>query len=147
MYQRILVALDGSDPSTRAFDEALRLAGDQHAKLRIIHVIDVGGLYAAGMEGVDVTPVERAWVDAGKQVLEHSLEQARKAGVDGETSLLETDGERISDVIISAATSWGADLIVMGTHGRHGLGHLLLGSVAEGVVRAARTPVLLVRGT
>jgi nucleotide-binding universal stress UspA family protein len=47
--------------------------------------------------------------------------------------------------ILAESARWGADLIVMGTHGRHGLAHLILGSVAEGVLRRATVPVLLVR--
>jgi nucleotide-binding universal stress UspA family protein len=49
--------------------------------------------------------------------------------------------------ILAEASRWGANLIVMGTHGRHGLAHLILGSVAEGVVQRAALPVLLLRAT
>jgi nucleotide-binding universal stress UspA family protein len=63
-----------------------------------------------------------------------------------ETELLETAGQRVADRIVEAAKRWEADLIVMGTHGRHGIQHLVLGSVAEAVIRSAPVPVLLVRG-
>jgi nucleotide-binding universal stress UspA family protein len=53
---------------------------------------------------------------------------------------------QIADVILNEARKWRADLLVMGTHGRRGFSHLLLGSTAEGVVRASAKPVLLVRG-
>lgn len=59
--------------------------------------------------------------------------------------MLEANGERIARVIDNEALAWGADLIVIGTHGRTGFNHLLFGSVAEGVVRGASVPVLLVR--
>lgn len=61
-----------------------------------------------------------------------------------ETALLETGGERIASVIYREAQRWQADLIVIGTHGRSGFSRLFLGSVAEGVVRMAMVPVLLV---
>ena len=51
----------------------------------------------------------------------------------------------MEEVIVEEARSWGADLIVMGTHGRRGFEHLVLGSISEGVVRRATVPVLLLR--
>jgi nucleotide-binding universal stress UspA family protein len=59
---------------------------------------------------------------------------------------IETLKQSASEAIASDAETWGADLIVIGTHGRRGLRRLFLGSVAEGVARAAATPVLLIRG-
>ena len=74
--------------------------------------------------------------------------RAKKAGVGAESRLVEVEkyGERVVDAIVDEAKRWRADLIVIGTHGRRGVSHLLLGSVAEGVVRLAPAPVLLVRG-
>ena len=54
--------------------------------------------------------------------------------------------ERLANVVVAEAARWPADLIVVGTHGRRGLSHVFLGSVAEGIVRSAPVPVLLVRG-
>jgi nucleotide-binding universal stress UspA family protein len=62
-----------------------------------------------------------------------------------ETALLDVPGERVASVIDGEALNWTADLIVISTHGRSGLSRLLLGSVAEDVVRGASVPVLLVR--
>jgi nucleotide-binding universal stress UspA family protein len=58
--------------------------------------------------------------------------------------LLEADGERIASVIVEEARHWPADLIVIGTHGRSGFSRILFGSVAEGIVRTAHIPVLLI---
>jgi nucleotide-binding universal stress UspA family protein len=60
--------------------------------------------------------------------------------------LLESDAKRLSSLIVEEAQRWGADLIVVGTHGRRGLEGIWLGSVAEGVARTAPVSVLLVRG-
>lgn len=68
-----------------------------------------------------------------------------RTGITAETALLDVPGERVADVIDNEALSWEADLIVIGTHGRAGLSRLLLGSVAQDVVRGASVPVLLVR--
>ena len=69
-----------------------------------------------------------------------------ESGIEVETKLVEDYNGRIGAVISKEAEQWLADLLVVGTHGRKGLGHLLLGSVAEGVMRTASMPVLLVRG-
>lgn len=147
MYQRILVAVDGSPASKRALAEAIRLASDQHALLRIVHVIDDPYAYYAG-DGVSpdtIATVESAWRQAGQTILDSAANLARQNGVQPETALLERE-DRPSTVIVDDAKQWNADLLVLGTHGRHGLEELLLGSVAEGVVRTSSVPVLLLRG-
>ena len=68
-----------------------------------------------------------------------------KYGVESHSRVLSSTGEKIADVLLREAQEAGCDLIVMGTHGFTGLMHLLMGSVAEGVVRHANIPVLLVR--
>lgn len=147
MYQRILVAVDGSTTSDRALQEAARLAQDQRAALHIVHVIDIVPL-TWDMEFVDVEEIRRSLRQAGREILERAQAAARTAGVQAETRLVEigAPGQRIATRIAEEANSWPADLLVIGTHGRRGLDHLLLGSVAEGVVRIAPLPVLLIRG-
>ncbi len=147
MYQHILVAVDGSEPSKRAYAEALSLAADQHAALRVAHVIDLGvGLAPwAEMAFVNWESAETALRKAGAAIIEDAMAEAGRAGVEARSVTLETDVDDPAGEILAESTQWGADLIVMGTHGRHGLAHLILGSVAEGVVRRAGVPVLLVR--
>jgi nucleotide-binding universal stress UspA family protein len=74
---------------------------------------------------------------------------ARNAGIEVDTKfvVLEALAQRICDAIIEEAKHWPADLIIIGTHGRHGFNRLLLGSVAEGVIRLATKPVLVFRGS
>ncbi|OGU33667.1 MAG: hypothetical protein A2199_09120, partial [Hydrogenophilales bacterium RIFOXYA1_FULL_63_33] len=85
---------------------------------------------------------------SGRALLGKAAATAAEAGVEADTRLIELDrlGDRIPDVLAREADVWPADLIVVGTHGRRGLSHLFLGSVAEGIVRVASKPVLLVRG-
>lgn len=147
MYQHILAAVDGSDTADLALREAVKLAKEQQAKLRLVHVADEVVLEQyREFESLEelYEPVRRA----GLKVLERTRALAREGGVEAETRLLEieTFGHRISDMIAEEAKAWPADLIVIGTHGRRGVRHLLLGSVAEGVVRCATVPVLLIRG-
>lgn len=143
MYKRIMVPVDGSKTSESALDEAIALAKDQQAELRIVYVVDEAAI-VAGSEYGDMMEVEKTQIEAGRGVLEKAKEKFPGA----QTQLIETEklGESISEAIVEDASNWGADLIVSGTHGRAGLRHLLLGSVAEGIVRIAKVPVLLVRG-
>jgi nucleotide-binding universal stress UspA family protein len=92
----------------------------------------------------DLDAIQRAWRRAGQEILDQAAASPREAGVQAETALLELDG-RVSRVVTDEAERWGAELIVIGSHGRQGLEQLLLGSVAEGVLRTAAVPVLLVR--
>ncbi len=143
MYKRILVPVDGSKTSDAALKEAVELARDQGAKLRIVYAIDEASI-VAGSEYGDMLGAEKSQIDSGKRI----LEKANAIFPEAETRLLETEriGQGISEVIVQDAKAWGADLIVAGTHGRTGLRHLLMGSVAEGIVRISKVPVLLVRG-
>jgi len=146
MYQRILIAVDGSDLSNHALQEAIALAQNLHAALRIVHVVDEVTLNWEG-EYADMSAVQESFRESGQRILEKAQNIAREAGMEHEAKLLEiqTFGHRISDLIVEEAKDWPADLIVVGTHGRRGLHDVLLGSVSDGVVRRASVPVLLVR--
>ncbi|OIR19873.1 TRAP-T-associated universal stress protein TeaD [mine drainage metagenome] len=145
MYQRILIPIDGSDTAERALQEAIRLA-HREARLRLVYVLEeIYLLDAEGYAYIDFTALQAAMRNTGERTLALALEQVKQAGLSAETALLEAKGERIANVIEKEARHWPADLIVIGTHGRSGLNRLLLGSVAEGLVRVATVPVLLVR--
>jgi nucleotide-binding universal stress UspA family protein len=144
MYKRILVPIDGSSTSERALQEAIKLIDAQPAQLRLVHVVD--DLQFLDTEGyVDYAELREMTRKIGARSLAKAEAIAKQADITVETSLLEANGERIAQVIDAEADSWSADLIVIGTHGRSGFNHLLFGSVAEGVVRGASVPVLLVR--
>ena len=145
MYQRILVAVDGSDTSNHALLEAINLAKDQRATLRVVSVIDEVGIYTGG-QVIDPAPIVESWIKAGREILDKSQKLAYATGINAETKLIEIEnaGERIEDAIVEEAQAWHADLLVTGTHGRSGLKHLLMGSVAEGIVRNSPVPILLI---
>lgn len=145
MFKRIEVPIDGSHTSQLALDEAIALARDQHAELRVVQVVDLGPLYRAAYSGVPIADIEREIIGEAEKDLARAEEQARQAGVSVDTAVIRGDERRISHVIVDDATRWRADLIVVGTHGRHGLERLFLGSVAEGIARSASVPVMLVR--
>jgi nucleotide-binding universal stress UspA family protein len=149
MYEQILVAVDGSRSSDAALEQALELGREGRARLRVVHVIDSPYDYPDGLYGFvpgDLEELRQGWQKLGREVLDRALAVARQAGVEPESALLELARRRVSTTIVDEAKRWGADLIVVGTHGHRGLDRLLLGSVAEGVSRTAPISVLLVRG-
>jgi len=144
MYQRILVPVDGSETSDKALQEALKLVAGQPAQLLLLHVVeDMQFLDAEGY--VNYAELRELTLNMGKRMLDKAAEIATQAGITADSKLVEAAGKRIANVITAEAKDWPADLVVIGTHGRSGFSHLLFGSVAEGVVRGASVPVLLVR--
>ncbi|MFB6082832.1 MAG: universal stress protein [Halorientalis sp.] len=139
MYERILVPTDGSDHAERAAEHALALARVFDATVRVISVVDLEG--AAGP--FDAGGVSDEFVD--------ELEAEARDAIDGIAAL--ADGQfraevlegRPADAIVDDAREFGADLIVMGTHGRTGVHRYVVGSVTERVVRLADAPVLTAR--
>ena len=148
MYKRIAVAVDGSDTSTAALNEAVKLANVMGSTLLLLHVCEEIPV-VWNMEGMTTFPLEdvtQALIESGKQLLQRDKARVAESGIDAETRLVEDYNVHVGAVISKEAEQWLADLLVVGTHGRKGLGHLLLGSVAEGVMRTASMPVLLLRG-
>ena len=149
MYPRILVAIDGSATSNLALEQAVQLAKDQRARLRIVHVVDLFRYSAPIADGYafDPTLLWETLREEGRQALSDAEAKARSAGVVAEAAILEGNdaSQRVASLVVRDAQQWDADLIVLGTHGRRGVDRLFFGSVAETLVRIAPTPVLLVR--
>ncbi len=144
MYRKILVPVDGSHTSLRGLNEAIKLANVTGATLRLVHVINefAGGYPTEG--ALYFSEVIDGLREGGKRILSECERLAREQHVSYETELVETIGGRAADVIVSQASEWPADLIVMGTHGRRGIRRLALGSDAEMVLRQSSVPVLMV---
>ena len=145
MYRRIFVPVDGSDTSTLGLKEAIRLAKDQRASLRIVHVVDetvitqdFGGYVNAG----DLFDSLRR---AGEQILKSALALSQRHGVEAKGEVYETLGMPVAGVLVREAKKWKADLIVLGTHGRRGVRRAVLGSDGEQILRTSPVPVLMVR--
>lgn len=144
MYKRILVPIDGSRTSTHGLKEALQLANDSKARMKLLHVVDQSVL--ALTPEMSAANIVDSLITAGEKTLKGARALAARQGVKVETAMPESLSGRVADVILDEARKWRADLIVMGTHGRRGISHMLLGSDAEAVVRSSPVPVLLVRG-
>ena len=148
MYKRILVAVDGSETSNLALKEAIKLAKDQRAALRLIHVVDETPAYMMVEVPYSINEYQKALREAGRKELATCAAKAKAARIKFDTKFVvnENLAQRVCDVINREAKRWPADLVVIGTHGRRGVNHLFLGSVAEGVVRLAAKPVLVIHG-
>ena len=147
MYKRILVPIDGSATSDRGLQEAAELAQLSGASLRLMHVVDpipyTLGYEAMGRQtGQEIASIQ----EAGQKMLDAAKARAIAVGVvNVDTVLVERSAARISERVVEQAKTWKADLIVIGTHGRRGVGRILLGSDAEQTARIAPVPVLLIR--
>jgi len=139
-FERILFPTDFSEHAANAQEYALSLARQYGAELRIIHVVQ---LYTYVFDfGVDTTAQYDAVTATLKKMLDELLDTLAGEPIPVTGDLLQ--GDPVAE-IVRVAREENADLIVMGTHGRAALEHVLLGSVAEKVVRKAPCPVLTVR--
>jgi nucleotide-binding universal stress UspA family protein len=145
MYKRILVGVDGSATSLRGLAEAVRLAKATGASVRVVHVVSEPVADVALAPSVYYEPLIESLREAGGKILEHAASVLRQAQVPFESMLVEAIGGRVAEALVRDATESSADLIVMGTHGRHGIKRIVMGSDAELVLRSAPMPVLMVR--
>jgi nucleotide-binding universal stress UspA family protein len=139
-FKKILIALDSSEHSKKAVRAGIQLAKKLDAEIGMVYGVE----YLVNITGPEnmVLPVEI--LELQKKEAEKTLEQMTKL-YDGEKTVKHFVPEgSAKDEVLAVADKWSADIIVIGTHGRTGLSHLLLGSVAEYVVRHAKVPVLVV---
>jgi nucleotide-binding universal stress UspA family protein len=138
--KKILVPTDFSPHSDYALQYALMLAGAFKARILLIHVIEP--LTYSVTDTLTVTNHFEALKTIANPLLENIRKRFQKKGLKVETNVLTGVPYR---EILNKGRQTQADLIVMGTHGRTGMEHILLGSVAEKVVRLASCPVVTVR--
>jgi nucleotide-binding universal stress UspA family protein len=147
MYQKILVATDGSPLSKKAVASAIALAALTGAELVALKVIPrypqsyfEGGL---ALQAAEVGRVEKQWADSAQAVVDAVQKSAIAKGVKAKAITVKSD--LISDAVIGAAKKHKCDLIVMASHGRRGIKRLLLGSETQHVLTHSHVPVLVLR--
>lgn len=147
MYQRILVATDGSTLSKKAVTAAISLAALTGAELVALKVVPrypmsyfEGGMAISPKE---VSRVEKEWSDNGQAVVDAVKDSATKKGVKAKAVITRSD--LVAEAVIAAAKKHKADLIVMASHGRKGIKRVLLGSETQHVLTHSTVPVLVLR--
>ena len=149
MFKTILVATDGSEIAGRALDAALELARVHGGTVLVLTATDPvsTGIGTGGFGTIDagsiIVELERTYAEEAAKLLAAARQKAEAAGVKVET--LHLPRHRPADAIVGTAEERGCDTIVMGSHGRRGLGRLLLGSQAAEVLARAKVPVLIVK--
>ena len=139
-YKKILIAVDSSEYSMKAAKKGLELAHQLGAKAALIFVVNK----SKGMGNIDAGITHEQAMIVLKKEAEQTLDELAEMYNGDEVMRFMPEGNPEQD-ILKTAENWNADLIVVGTHGRTGLKHFLMGSVAESVVRHSDIPVMVVR--
>lgn len=139
-FRKILIAVDDSPYSERAVETGYSLARATGAEVMLVHVMDITLTAGDMMSGALAPEIMQTVKESGESLLS-SMKKNYGAGINTRTSMPD---DRPVHGILQAADEYEPGLVVLGTHGRTGLDHLLMGSVAEQVVRKSRWPVLVV---
>ena len=139
-YKKILIAVDSSEYSMKAAKKGLELAHQLGAKAALIFVVDE----SRGLGNIDAGITHEQALLVLKKEAEQTLDELAEMYNGNELMKFMPEGNPEED-ILKTAENWNADLLVMGTHGRTGLKHLFMGSVAERVLRHSVIPVMVVR--
>ncbi|MDO1510577.1 MULTISPECIES: universal stress protein [unclassified Neisseria] len=148
MYKHLVVAVDGSATALNALQHASELARVGNAQLTLVHVANPAEYMALAPEFLQHESYEAAAIAQGNEVLEFAEKSAKEKGVANVAKhlLVANKGAReMAQELVDYADEQGADLLVLGTHGRSGLMHLLMGSFAETVMRQSHLPLLVIR--
>ncbi len=144
MFKHILVPVDGSATASQAVTKAAELAKALGSRVTAVYVIDP---YPFTGVGADFAYGQSQYLSAATAEANGALENVKNvmqaAGIHVETALCE--GHAVHEGILSTLEKTGADLIVMGSHGRRGLEKLMLGSVTQRLLGVVHVPVLVVR--
>jgi len=142
-FRHLLVAIDYSKPSLKALDTGLELAVRLGARLTVLHTVMkvAEGVSMEGGPGYDVNLHQQQLLEA-RETIEQLLLDRDTHGI--QTDIVIESG-RAQDQIHTIAARVGADMLILGTHGRKGMNRLILGSVAEEVLRDSHLPILCVR--
>ena len=151
MYKHLAIAIDGSRTSQNALAHACGLAKMNQAAITLVHVSNPAE-YMATMapEFLQYGGYEEVATTQGNKILDAAAEQAREAlGADAKIHqhllVINKNTRDMAKSLVDYAASQNADLLVLGTHGRSGLMHLLMGSFAETVMRETNLPLLIIR--
>jgi nucleotide-binding universal stress UspA family protein len=143
-YKHILIGTDGSELMETVYEHCAYLARLTNATIHIAYVLDIAGFASI--------PIDSTWqnmydvlLDEGKAITENAKKAVISQGIGKAAIMTAVLQGHPSDELNTYVENNAIDLIVIGTHGRTGLDRLLIGSVADKVIRGAKVPVLVVR--
>lgn len=150
MFTNIVVAIDGTPTARRGLEVAIGVARDSGATLHVVHVVDelviVPMVDGSAMFAATQTDLMlKSLRESGRKIVAAAKKLAARDVPNLKAEMVDSRGQSVAAIILEYAARVGADLIVLGTHGRRGIARLLIGSDAELVLREASVPVLLVR--
>ncbi|TWF35302.1 nucleotide-binding universal stress UspA family protein [Chitinophaga polysaccharea] len=135
--KKILIAIDGGVLSEKIAQKGYELAKEAATEVALVYVVDTE--ITTGEGGYTTSDLINTYKEEGKEILERL-----KRKLSNKDIWIFTEVGNPAKTIIKLANEWDANMIVIGTHGRTGLNHLLMGSVAEHVIRHATVPVLVI---
>ena len=141
MFRKILVAIDGSEPASRALEAAIEEAGAWNAKVHVVYVVESGLFSSLPMDNT-LEVIYSVLQKEGEEILESARKKADAAGISLTTHLRQGHA---GSQIVSLAEELGIDLIVLGSYGKSGVDRLLLGSVTDYVVQNSPITTTVVR--
>ena len=146
---KILLAVDGSESSDSAVESVLQRWDPSQCAVLVLHAVDALKLMPTPTAVVvapfmiqDYFGLRKQWIEEGEKLVARTATQLKDAGFRVIPRVEEGDAKK---VILDSAEQWKADLILLGSHGRHGVDRLLLGSVSEAVARSSPCSVEIVR--
>jgi nucleotide-binding universal stress UspA family protein len=139
-FKTIVLATDFSEQSQLALEYARIFVKRFDANLRVLHVVEIPAVFGVDVPSPDIAGLAEQAIETAQEALSRTLAPLTETNVIGQV-LVGDPAARI----VQYANDHAADLIVMGTHGRGGVAHFFMGSVAERVMRAAPCPVFTVR--
>ncbi|MFM9281321.1 universal stress protein [Paenibacillus jiagnxiensis] len=143
MFNKILLAYDGSQAANKALERAVQLVNlTKGAELRVVHVFDFPRVFIG--EGLAPIPasINKEYYDLANQTAEDVKNKIAQAGVDAVVDVIQGSP---AEVILDYAAEHGADVIIVGSRGLGGIREFVLGSVSHNVVQHAKIPVLVVK--
>ena len=149
MYKRIMVAVDDAFATDNVLRAAIALATQSGARLAVCHALD-GAIFARRQAEVllpgTIGQVAQNLSDGARQFLDQAAAVVRAAGLEVDVRVVQSEASNVAEMLAEAAAEWQDDLLVLGSHSQRGIDRFFVGSLAEQLVRKARTSLLLVRG-
>jgi nucleotide-binding universal stress UspA family protein len=143
MFNKIYVPIDNSDVADKVLNEALNLVKGFNGELRFVHVVNFEQV-SFGIQMLGAGDLKKTLIEIANQVIDHIKDTLNQKQVKASVVLLENYSSDMSKIIIDDATSWGADLFILGTHHLGSFSHFLSGGVAEDIAKKSDIPILLI---